>query len=87
MRSVIVSRDRDDTVELAWMWMPTFIGQNTPLQRELQAALKKEFPPPWGATEERMYAIHRFVCTWLEERLRIKGLGMVIDALKHIEVS
>jgi hypothetical protein len=67
--------------------MPTFIGQNTGLQRELLEALKKEFPPPWEANESSLDGIHRFVCNWLEERLHIKGLGLVIDSLRYIDVQ
>jgi hypothetical protein len=86
MRAVNIAKDRSDVVELAWMWLPTFIGQNTGLQKELLAALGKEFPPPWESTNEKMDAIHLFVCNWLETRLRFKGLGLLIDALKYVEV-
>lgn len=87
MRAVNITKDRSEVVELAWMWMPTFIGQNTGLQRELLAALERQFPPPWESTSEQMDAIHVFVCNWLEERLKIKGLGLLIDALKHVEIQ
>ncbi len=66
------------------MWLPTFIGQNTGLQRELLAAMAKRFPPPWEATTEILDAVHRWACSWLEARLKIHGLFTYLDSMTAV---
>lgn len=86
IRIVQVARDRDDTLELAWMWLPTFIGQNTGLQKELWAAINSLYPPPWEATPEKLDEIHNFACGWLSEHLHIRGLDRYLMAMKEINI-
>jgi hypothetical protein len=66
------------------MWLPTFIGQNTGLQRELLAAMATRFPPPWAATDDMLDAVHRWACSWLEARLKIHGLFTYLDSMTAV---
>ena len=84
MRIVTVAKDRDTVLEVCWMWLPTFIGQNTGLQKELLAAMGKRFPPPWAATDDMLDAVHRWGCSWLEQRLKLHGLFKYLDAMSEI---
>lgn len=84
MRIVTVAKDRDTVLEVCWMWLPTFIGQNTGLQKELLAAMGKRFPPPWAATDDMLDAVHRWACSWLEQRLKIHGLFKYLDAMSVV---
>lgn len=74
------------TLELNWLHLPTWIGINTILKKEMegQLAAKIEGLP---INEEGLQQAHDIVVDYLEERFpKIKGLREQIDALKYLEL-
>lgn len=84
MRIVEESKLKPGTLEVSWMWLPTFIGQNSGLLRELDRVLSLEFPPPFDATEDQLDAISEFALGWLFDKHSIPGLREYLGALKHV---
>lgn len=83
MRIVGVNKHKTSQLEVKWMWLPTFIGQNSHLLQMLDRDVQQEFPPPYEATEEKLEEIHVFVINWFGEVLGIPGL---VEYLKAIEL-
>ena len=72
-----------DTLELRWMWLPTFIGSNFAVMQELKAAWEKEFNGA-RATHDRLEEIHDFTVDWLAERFDTPGLKEYLQAVSHV---
>ena len=84
MRVIQQHKDDPNVYELAWMWLPTFIGQNTALLEELDGVLVNRFPPPVEITEGVLDVIHEFVIKWICEKLNIPGLDLYLKGLEHV---
>lgn len=84
MRVIVVDRHRPDILELRWMWLPTFVGQNQPLLAELGREAMKKFPPPYEATEEKLDEIHDFVIDWLTKKVNVEGFGQYLRAIESV---
>lgn len=63
------------------MWLPTFIGQNTALLKDVDKALAHVFPPPLEATEEKLDEMHKFVIHFLCEKLQVCNLDRYLKAI------
>jgi hypothetical protein len=85
MRVIQQHKDNPKVFEVAWMWLPTFIGQNTALLGELDHALSVRFPPPVEISEEVLDEIHDFVIEWVCGKLNIEGLEQYLRGLEHIK--
>jgi hypothetical protein len=74
-------------VELAYTWLPTFIGMNTPLKTEMEKALQKKVLG--RPLDERVLdEIHDLVVDWLCEKFpHIEGFRDYLDALKFVSVK
>ena len=72
------------SIEVRWMWLPTFIGQNSHLLQMLDKALTEEFPTPFEATEEKLDEIHSFVIDWFGTVVRVPGLTDYIRAIEKV---
>jgi hypothetical protein len=74
------------SLELRWMWLPTFMGQNHGLMRELESAGKKKFTgkslPP---SEEALEEAHQWVIDWLCKKNPIPGLREYLEAIKNVQ--
>lgn len=81
MRLVQQNKDNPKMLEVAWMWLPTFIGQNTALLRDLDLHLAKEFPPPVECSEEVLDEMHKSVIEFLEGKLGICNLSKYLKAI------
>ncbi len=84
MRVIQQYKDNPNIYEIAWMWLPTFIGQNTALLGELDHVLGARFPPPVEISEEVLDEIHNFVIDWICEKLNIPGLDLYLKGLEHV---
>jgi hypothetical protein len=84
MRLIQQHKDNDKILEVAWMWLPTFIGQNTALLGELDHALSVRFPPPLEVSDELLDEIHRFVIDWICGKLNIDGLWHYLRAIEEV---
>lgn len=73
-------------VELNYMWLPTWIGQNTALKAELEKKLKEDVVGR-GVTEELLDDLHDAVINYLTEKYPIEGLFDYLDGLKFVELD
>lgn len=81
----VVQVASDGALELNWMWLPTFIGQNHMVCKELAGVWREWYPNGFPATEEDLDAIHDRTIDWFEQRFNIKGLGEYLHAVECIE--
>lgn len=74
-------------VELAYTWLPTFIGMNTPLKKEMEKELsKKVLGRPLD--ERVLDEVHDLVIDWLCEKFpHIEGLRDYLDGLKYVTIG
>lgn len=82
MRAVV--RTAPGVVELNWTWLPTWIGMNAQLKKELEERLapKLEGRP----LEEALDDAHEMVIEFLVEKFpALKGMRDYLDALKYVE--
>lgn len=75
---------KDGALELNWMWLPTFIGQNYPVMRELEKAWKETFTGKLRLNEEGLKEAHEFTIRWLSEKFKINGLGAYLRAIENV---
>ena len=67
------------TLEIAWMWLPMFIAQNTSLMSDLREALRKQW---LGGTDDvDLLKLHMWLIQWLCDRHPIKGLDTYLRAV------
>lgn len=85
MRLIQQNKDKPAILEVAWMWLPTFIGQNTALLGELDHVLGARFPTPLEVDDTKLDEIHRFVIDWVCDKLKIPGLWHYLRAVEHIK--
>lgn len=84
MRVIQSTRDNQRVFEVAWMWLPTFIGQNTALLHELDSVLRTQFPPPLEANADVLDQIHDYVIEWVCSRIKIPGLEKYLQAIRFV---
>ena len=72
------------TVVLNFMFLPTFIGQNPIVQKELKTEMTKLFAGEL-ATEKLMDQIHHWVITWLQAKFNIPGLDDYLRAIEKVQ--
>jgi hypothetical protein len=71
-------------VELNWMWLPTFVGMNAQLKKELEERLAPKLMSL--PIDEGLEQAHEMVIDFLVERFpNLKGLRDYLDALKYVE--
>ena len=73
-----------NTCEVQWMWLPTFIGQNVALMKELELELNKTFQKRL-ATEATLNAVHVQIISWLDKKLHIPGLVEYLEGIKYVQ--
>lgn len=86
MRFVHVTHD--NIVELNWMWLPTWIGQNSHLKKELEEELNHFIAQNslQSLDERALGHINAKVRAFLAKKFPApKGLMDYLDALEHVE--
>jgi hypothetical protein len=84
MRVVHKSVDTPGAVDLNFMWLPTFIGQNVVMLRELKRELEKEFLKE-QLTEATLWAMHHKIIQWLEAKFPFEGIGKYLHAIEEVK--
>lgn len=84
MRFIQQHRDNPSVFEVAWMWLPSFIGQNASLLNELDKALTEKFQPPVEVNDRKLDEIHQFVIDWICDQIKIKGLWHYLSAIERV---
>lgn len=82
----LVSINDEGVCDLAWMWLPTFIGQNRALMQKLQRELAKEFSGVQAA-DEVLDAMHAWIINWLDNAHGIPGLREYLTAVSKVKDS
>ena len=82
MRTVVFN-DEDKTLDLNFMWLPTWVGMNSRLRKELEDALA---PVIVGSelTEKRLDEIDSMVIEFLCKKCPLVGLADYLDGLKFV---
>ena len=83
----VIQVAKDGAIELSWMWLPTFIGQNYPILKELGKAWEQQFPNGVNYTAEGLDEMHEFTIQWLCQKFSVEGLGDYLRAISHVEES
>jgi hypothetical protein len=83
----LVVRTDEGVLELAYTWLPTWLGINSKFKNEMLTELKDKIV---GLTmdERGMEEAHRLVLDYIcEKNASIKGLRDYLDALKYVYVE
>ena len=84
MRAIQVSKD--GAIELNWMFLPTFVGQNYAVLKELGEFWKKAYPEGILFSDSDLDELSDLTLVWLSERFpAIIGLLPYLQAIKHVE--
>jgi hypothetical protein len=75
----------DGVLELNWMWLPTFIGQNHGLQQLLGAAWREKWPNGFVYTEEMLDEVHQFTLDWFANKIHIPGFREYLAAISQVK--
>jgi hypothetical protein len=86
MRLVYVDKLTPGVVELHWMWLPTFIGTNQYLLRELQNEAFKRFGGQ-PLTDEKLDEIDRWFIDQLCLKHPVRGIRKFFEAIGSIELD
>jgi len=84
MRWVHISFDDPSALDLNWMWLPAFIGQDHRMLQQLREELMEVFGGR-PIQNETMAKIHHFVLDWFDRKYHIKGLRKYLEAVIHVE--
>jgi hypothetical protein len=79
--NVVVQTD-PGVLELNFMWLPTWIGMNANLKKEIEEELRKEIEgKPLDTTRAHDFVVRLLVKKYPE----LRGLDHYLDGLKYIE--
>jgi hypothetical protein len=80
----VVHRTEPGVIELNWMWLPTWIGMNQQLTRELNEELSRHIVGR-PLTDETLDDISEIIVNYLEDRYpHLEGLRDYLDGLKFV---
>ena len=83
MRAVV--HVAEGVLELNFMWLPTAIGMNSLLKKELEASLASKLQG-LPLDEPTLDKAHELVVEFLVQKLpEVKGLARYLDGLKYLE--
>ena len=72
-------------VELNYMWLPTWLGENLQFKRDLDSRFRAEVEGQ-ELTEEVLNKIHDNIIDFIVEKYPIPGLFDYLDGLKFVEL-
>ena len=75
----------DGVLELNWMWLPTFIGQNHGLQQQLGIAWREKWPDGFVYTDDMLDEVHRFTLDWFVKKVPIKGFREYLAGISNVQ--
>jgi len=74
--------DDNGVLALNYMWLPTWIGLNATLKRDMEKTLSERFV---GRTSEELDAMHEEVIEYLATRFPLAGLRDYLDGVKYVD--
>ena len=75
-------------LEVKWMWLPTFIGQNQAVMKELQIAGQAMWygkASPVDEDDAFLDEVEEWVVQWICKRFPLEGLGQYLSAIKYVK--
>ena len=81
---VVYFEEATGTLVLNFMFLPTFIGQNPIIQKELKLDLSKRFSAK-NVTPALMDEIHCWIIQWLKDKFKIPGLEKYLQAIEEVQ--
>ena len=72
------------TLNLNFMFLPTFIGQNPIVQKELKVELSNRFAMK-AATPALLDEIHCWIIQWFKDKFQIPGLEKYLRAIEEVQ--
>lgn len=81
----VIQIAKDGAIELSWMWLPTFIGQNYPVLQALGVAWKERFPSGVTSDDAGLDEMHEFTIDWLCEKFSMQGLKEYLKAIENVK--
>jgi hypothetical protein len=75
-----------NVVELNYMWLPTFIGQNAAFKKKLEQDLRGQIEG-LELTPVNLDRIHGMVMDYILEEFKIEGLFDYLDGLKFVQAG
>ena len=79
----LVTSTDPGVLELSYMWLPTFIGLDAILQKQLEETLAKDLSGK-EVTEELLDWAHARVMDLICERYPLEGLRDYLDSVKFV---
>lgn len=74
-----------NAVELNTMWLPTWLGHNAQLKRQLEQELAPRFVGK-PLTDEVLEEAHQAVLEFIQRNFKIEGLFDYLDGIKFVEM-
>ena len=81
----VIQVAKDGAIELSWMWLPTFIGQNHLILVELGKAWQAQFPQGVTSDDAGLDAMHEFTINWFCQKFPLPGLREYLKAIEHVQ--
>lgn len=87
MRLVYQTKDSRNSLELAWTWLPTWLGMNPVFKNELEKEVLDEFSGQ-VINDDTLEKVHEFVITRICSRYPdITGLSEYLHAVEKVDVQ
>ena len=81
---VVYFEEATGTVVLNFMFLPTFIGQNPIIQKELKVEMTKLYAGK-SVTPALMDEIHCWIIQWLHDKFQLTGLAEYLRAIEKVQ--
>ena len=83
-----VVRTAPGVVEVNYLWLPTWIGMNAALMRDVETHMKAHVAVGQPLNDETLRGMHNEVVLYLSTRFPdLAGLGQYLNGLTAVEVA
>lgn len=85
----VVHETAPGVVELNWMWLPTWLGQNTEIKRQIEEHMREwlEKNGPLKLDDETLDRMHHEVMHFIHEKFPKEPCGLMkyLEGLAHVQ--
>jgi hypothetical protein len=79
----VVFSHRPGVYEVRWMFLPTFIGQNVPMMKQLETELTKTFVGR-PAEDSVLDEVHEYVLNWIAKKFPLNGIRQYLEGISFV---
>lgn len=83
----VVQVNGDGALEFNYMWLPTFIGQNFLVMKELERFWKETYPDGLVYDDKALDDMHDLTVDWLCGKFKIDGLREYLEGIEKVKES